>query len=144
MATDTPAVSALDIFRGATIASMILVNNPGANVSYAPLEHAVASMAWTFTDTVFPFFLWIVGVAMTLSTARRVERGEDRTQLLLRVQAGRDYFFAGVSARPVSQHQLGHHPDSGRAATHRRLLFDRRHHLPVHEGARPDYRHCFA
>lgn len=61
---------------------MILVNNPGANESYAPLEHA-AWHGWTFTDTVFPFFLWIVGVAMTLSTARRVERGEDRGQLLL-------------------------------------------------------------
>ncbi len=77
-----PRLRSLDIFRGATIAAMILVNNPGANVAYAPLEHA-AWHGWTFTDTVFPFFLWIVGVAMTLSTARRVERGEDRAQLLL-------------------------------------------------------------
>ena len=83
MATDTPPrLRSLDIFRGATIASMILVNNPGSFVTYAPLEHA-AWHGWTFTDTVFPFFLWIVGVAMTLSTARRVERGEDRGQLLL-------------------------------------------------------------
>ncbi len=62
---------------------MILVNNPGswAHV-YPPLRHAEWH-GWTFTDTVFPFFLWIVGVALTLSTARRMERGEDRTQLLL-------------------------------------------------------------
>ena len=48
------------------------------------LEHA-AWHGWTFTDTVFPFFLWIVGVAMTLSFARRVERGDNRARLLLHV-----------------------------------------------------------
>lgn len=58
---------ALDTFRGATIALMILVNNPGtwAHV-YAPLRHA----QWhgcTLTDLVFPFFLFIVGVAMRFS-----------------------------------------------------------------------------
>jgi predicted acyltransferase len=49
---------------------------------YAPLEHAVWN-GWTFTDLVFPFFLWIAGVAMTLSFARRVERGEKRRHLFL-------------------------------------------------------------
>ena len=58
---------ALDTFRGATIALMILVNNPGtwAHV-YAPLRHA----AWhgcTLTALVFAFFLFIVGVAMRFS-----------------------------------------------------------------------------
>ena len=65
----------LDVFRGATIASMMLVNNPGDEHVYEPLEHAPWH-GWTFTDTVFPFFLWIVGVAMTLSMAKRVERGD--------------------------------------------------------------------
>ncbi len=74
-------MAALDIFRGATIASMILVNNGAGPVSYAPLEHAEWH-GWTFTDTVFPFFLWIVGVALTLSTAKRLERGESRGDLL--------------------------------------------------------------
>ena len=70
----------LDVFRGLTMASMVMVNNQRAG-AYAPLRHA----AWdgiTFTDLVFPFFLWIVGVAFTFSTARRMERGEDRGQLL--------------------------------------------------------------
>jgi predicted acyltransferase len=72
----------LDLFRGATIASMILVNNPGSwEHVYPPLLHAKWH-GWTFTDTVFPFFLWIVGAAMMLSTAKRVSRGEDRGQLL--------------------------------------------------------------
>lgn len=74
-------LQALDLFRGATIASMILVNNPGSSPTYVQLEHAEWH-GWTFTDTIFPFFLWIVGVAMTLSTARRMEQGEDRTKLL--------------------------------------------------------------
>jgi predicted acyltransferase len=77
-----PRLASLDVFRGVTIACMMLVNNPGSEHVYTPLEHADWH-GWTFTDTVFPFFLWIVGVAMTLSFARRVERGADRGKLLL-------------------------------------------------------------
>lgn len=73
----------MDAFRGATIASMILVNNPGdGRTTYAPLLHAEWH-GWTFTDLVFPFFLWMVGVAMTFSYARRVEEGADKRKLLL-------------------------------------------------------------
>jgi len=71
----------LDVFRGVTIASMMLVNNPGNwNAVYAPLLHAPWH-GWTFTDTVFPFFLWIVGVAIPLSVSRRLEQGQSRRQL---------------------------------------------------------------
>lgn len=66
----------VDAFRGATIVAMILVNNPGSWGSvYAPLRHA-AWHGWTPTDLVFPFFLFIVGVAIPLSLGRRVEAGE--------------------------------------------------------------------
>jgi predicted acyltransferase len=59
-------LTSLDVFRGATIAAMILVNNPGSwDAVYAPLRHADWN-GWTLTDLIFPFFLWIVGVAMTL------------------------------------------------------------------------------
>lgn len=75
----------LDAFRGATIAGMLLVNNPGTwSAIYPPLEHAKWH-GWTFTDTIFPSFLWIVGVSLTLSTARRVESGADRGQLFRHV-----------------------------------------------------------
>ena len=75
----------LDVFRGVTIASMMLVNNAGDwQHIYTPLEHAEWH-GWTFTDTIFPFFLWIVGVAMTLSFAKRVERGDNRFHLALHV-----------------------------------------------------------
>jgi predicted acyltransferase len=76
-------LESLDVFRGATIAAMILVNNPGTwDAVYAPLRHADWH-GWTFTDAIFPFFLWISGVALTLSFARRMERGDDRGRLFL-------------------------------------------------------------
>jgi predicted acyltransferase len=93
-------LQSLDIFRGFTIASMILVNNPGSSPAYAQLEHAEWH-GWTFTDTVFPFFLWIVGVAMTLSTARRIERGQSRGELLRHaLQRAVILFLLGVFVGP--------------------------------------------
>jgi predicted acyltransferase len=72
----------LDVFRGVTIASMILVNSPGSpENSYAFLQHA-QWLGWTFADTIFPAFLWIVGVALTFSSAARLERGQSRVSLL--------------------------------------------------------------
>src|SRR5204863_1897212 len=60
-------LAALDVFRGATIAGMLLVNNPGSwNAIYAPLEHADGN-GWTPTDLIFPFFLFIVGITTHLS-----------------------------------------------------------------------------
>jgi len=54
----------LDVFRGATVALMILVNNPGSwEHIYAPLDHATWN-GCTPTDLVFPFFLFAVGNAM--------------------------------------------------------------------------------
>ncbi len=61
---------ALDVLRGLTIAGMIVVNNPGSwSYVYAPLRHA----AWngcTPTDLVFPFFVFVMGVAMSLSYSK--------------------------------------------------------------------------
>jgi predicted acyltransferase len=80
----TPAARlvSLDAFRGLTIAAMVLVNNPGswAHV-YPPLAHAEWH-GWTPTDLIFPFFLYIVGVAMVFSFAVRAARGVSRAQLL--------------------------------------------------------------
>ena len=61
---------------------MILVNGQFSHAeSYRQLAHA-AWNGWTFADTIFPCFLFIVGVSLTLSTASRMARGEDRTRLL--------------------------------------------------------------
>jgi len=72
----------LDVFRGLTIAGMMIVNNLGGPVNYPQLQHA-SWHGWTYTDTIFPSFLWIVGVAITLSTAKRLEAGADRGKLIL-------------------------------------------------------------
>ena len=75
----------LDVFRGLTIAGMVLVNNPGTWSSiYWPLQHAQWH-GWTPTDLVFPFFLFIVGVSVTLAFARRVEEGPVKRDLYLKV-----------------------------------------------------------
>src|SRR6185312_1293711 len=71
----------LDVFRGLTVAGMVIVNNPGDwGTVYAPLLHAEWD-GWTPTDLIFPFFLFIVGVSLTLgdqsrqSWARILKRG---------------------------------------------------------------------
>lgn len=72
----------LDVFRGATIIGMILVNNPGTwSAIYPPLRHA-AWHGWTPTDLIFPFFLFIVGVAVVLAFEKRLARGADRGDLV--------------------------------------------------------------
>ncbi len=63
-------LTSLDIFRGIAITSMILVNNPGSwNHVYPLLKHAEWH-GYTPTDLIFPFFLFIVGVAITFSLAK--------------------------------------------------------------------------
>lgn len=57
----------LDVFRGLTMAAMVVVNDPGDwDHAYWPLLHAEWN-GWTPTDLIFPFFLFMVGVSMTLS-----------------------------------------------------------------------------
>ena len=78
-------LASLDVFRGMTIAGMILVNNPGTwSAIYNPLRHA-RWHGWTPTDLIFPFFLFIVGVSMMLSFGKRKEQGAKRGKLMLHV-----------------------------------------------------------
>ena len=63
----------LDVFRGFTIAAMILVSTPGTwNAVYGPLDHA-AWDGWTPTDLVFPFLLFAMGAAVPFALGRRRE-----------------------------------------------------------------------
>ena len=78
---DVPAsrLISLDAFRGLSIAAMILVNNPGSwDHVYPQLLHA-EWVGWTFTDLIFPTFLFIIGVAMWFSL--KSYSGEDRRGL---------------------------------------------------------------
>jgi predicted acyltransferase len=74
----------LDVFRGIDIAGMVLVNNPGRGHIYWPLEHAEWN-GWTPTDLIFPFFLFIVGIAIPLAFGKRIERGDARRALFIKV-----------------------------------------------------------
>jgi len=69
-------LDSLDVFRGMTIAAMILVSTPGSwTAVYWPLDHALWH-GWTPTDLVFPFLLFAMGAAVPFAMARR--RGEPR------------------------------------------------------------------
>ncbi len=75
----------LDVFRGMTVAGMLLVNNPGTwSAIYPPLEHA-AWNGWTPTDLIFPFFLFIVGITTELSLRARRARGDDERAIVRQI-----------------------------------------------------------
>jgi len=78
-------ILSIDVFRGLTMAAMIMVNNPGSwEYVYTPLEHA----AWdgcTPTDLIFPFFLFIVGMAIPFALGNRMEHGQKTSALFLKV-----------------------------------------------------------
>lgn len=77
----TERLASLDVFRGMTIALMILVNNPGSwKYVYSPLRHAKWH-GWTPTDLVFPFFLFIVGISLSFSLSRRKTQSSGSLQL---------------------------------------------------------------
>ncbi len=72
----------VDLLRGLTIGFMILVNDPGdSRVGFPALEHADWN-GFTPTDLVFPTFLFLVGVSMVLSYARREASGQSRANFL--------------------------------------------------------------
>lgn len=82
-ATQNTRLLSLDVFRGFTVAAMILVNNPGdwGNI-YAPLKHA----PWhgcTPTDLIFPFFLFIVGVSIAYALGKKKELQANHSKLIL-------------------------------------------------------------
>lgn len=88
----------LDVFRGMTVAGMLLVNDPGSWAHiYAPLEHAPWH-GWTPTDLVFPFFLFIVGITTQLSLgARRAAGAGDGAVVRQIVRRGALIFLFGLA-----------------------------------------------
>lgn len=81
-ARERDRLASLDAFRGFAVASMMLVNNPGDwSHVHSPLLHAPWN-GWTFTDLVFPFFLFIAGVSLALSTDRRLRDGTAPSALI--------------------------------------------------------------
>ena len=78
-------LASLDAFRGLTIALMILVNSPGDTGSVYSLLSHVPWNGWTFADTVFPSFLFIVGVSLVFSIAKQAEKGVSNSEFMVRL-----------------------------------------------------------
>jgi predicted acyltransferase len=99
----------LDVFRGLTIAAMLLVNNPGTwSHVYPPLEHAEWN-GWTPTDLVFPFFLFIVGVATALSLGGLRDAGAGRAKVFRKAFARAAIIFGlGLLLQGFPHYDLPH------------------------------------
>ncbi|MBI3551913.1 MAG: DUF5009 domain-containing protein [Elusimicrobia bacterium] len=87
----------LEIFRGLTVAGMIVVNTPGNNSGYAWLDHAPWN-GCTPADLVFPFFLFIMGAAMAFSSPKTPARALKRAAIL---------FALGLFLSAIPHYQLG-------------------------------------
>ncbi len=98
----TERLASLDVFRGMTIALMIVVNNPGSwKYVYPPLRHAQWH-GWTPTDLVFPFFLFIVGVSLAFSLSRRKTQGAGSFRLYIKIiQRSVTLFVLGMLLRLI-------------------------------------------
>jgi predicted acyltransferase len=99
----------LDVFRGITVAGMLLVNNPGSWAAiFPPLEHAEWN-GWTPTDLIFPFFLFIVGITTELSLgARRARGASDRDLATAILRRGGMIFLLGFLMSWFPFFQWGH------------------------------------
>jgi predicted acyltransferase len=82
--TTFPRLLSLDVFRGLTVAIMIIVNSPGNQLPYSWLDHS----AWngcTLADLVFPFFIFIVGISLSLTLTKSRTKGLDLNTLLPKI-----------------------------------------------------------
>lgn len=107
----TGRLTSLDVFRGLTIAGMVLVNNAGSwDAVYEPLEHAKWD-GWTPTDLIFPFFVFIVGTAIPLAFERRKAAGGNQRDLYLKIFRRTALIFGlglALNAFPYTAEKLAH------------------------------------
>ena len=115
----------LDVFRGFTIAAMILVNSTGIynTQNYGFLEHA----EWNGcnpADLIFPFFLFIVGVAIPIAFSKRLEAQHPLTKLIFKIiRRVVNYFFTRYFFKWLSLLSYNYHAYLWSIATHRIMLF---------------------
>jgi predicted acyltransferase len=114
----------LDVFRGITIAGMLLVNDPGTwSAIFPPLEHA-AWDGWTPTDLIFPFFLFIVGITTYLSMSARRARGDDDRALVKQIlRRGIIIYLLGFAMAMFPFYQWGTIDSLPNATAWQRIVF---------------------
>jgi predicted acyltransferase len=105
--TSPQRLASLDAFRGFAIASMVLVNNPGSwKYIHGPLDHAKWN-GCTFTDLVFPFFLFAAGLSLTISLEKKLRAGCDLPALLRNlVRRAAMIFLIGLMLNSIPAFQL--------------------------------------
>lgn len=97
----SPRIQSLDVFRGLTIAGMVIVNSSIARgIAYPPLVHSAWDGA-TFADMIFPAFLCISGASLVASVRARLARGASRIDLLNHVVRRTALLFASGVALSV-------------------------------------------
>lgn len=95
-------LASVDALRGLCVAAMLLVNNPGDwGHIYAPLEHA-AWHGWTPTDLIFPFFLFIVGVSLSLAMGAKNEAGRGAAQRAVVLRRGLRIVLLGLALHALA------------------------------------------
>ncbi len=100
----TRRLHSLDVFRGITIAVMIVVNSPGNHFAYSELEHSVWN-GCTLADMVFPFFIIIAGVSSVLALHNVKHKGASNKQLFSAIARRSLYlFFLGLALNIFPNH----------------------------------------
>jgi predicted acyltransferase len=114
----------LDVFRGMTVAGMLLVNDPGTwSAIFPPLEHAEWN-GWTPTDLIFPFFLFIVGITTHLSLSARRARGDDDSAIVKQIlRRGLIIYLLGFAMAMFPFYQWGTIESLPNAGAWDRILF---------------------
>jgi predicted acyltransferase len=114
----------LDVFRGITVAGMLLVNNPGTwSAIFPPLEHAEWN-GWTPTDLIFPFFLFIVGITTHLSLSARRARGDNDSAMVRQIlRRGLIIYLLGFAMAMFPFYQWGTIDSLPNAGAWDRILF---------------------
>ncbi|HEV2017277.1 MAG TPA: DUF5009 domain-containing protein [Gemmatimonadaceae bacterium] len=114
----------LDVFRGMTVAGMLLVNDPGTwSAIFPPLEHAEWN-GWTPTDLIFPFFLFIVGITTHLSLSARRARGDNDSAIVKQIlRRGLIIYLLGFAMAMFPFYQWGSIDAIPNAGAWDRILF---------------------
>ena len=114
----------LDVFRGMTVAGMLLVNDPGTwSAIFPPLEHAEWN-GWTPTDLIFPFFLFIVGITTYLSLSARRARGDNDSAIVKQIlRRGLIIYLLGFAMAMFPFYQWGSISAIANATPWDRILF---------------------